>query len=60
MILEQARTRAGLSQRALAKQAEVSHSHIAYIESGERTPSPGIVKKLADALSVSVDTLMGR
>lgn len=48
----------GRSIRQLAKEAGVSHSHLAYIETGKREPGEGIVKKLADALDVSVEELV--
>ena len=48
-----------LSQEALARAADLSLPTIVKIESGE-TPNPTIdtVKKIADALGVSIDDLM--
>lgn len=48
-----------MSQEALARAASLSLPTVVKIESGE-TPNPGIdtVKKLAVALSVSVDELL--
>ncbi len=48
-----------MSQEALARTANLSLPTIVKIESGE-TPNPGIetVKKIADALGVSLDDLM--
>lgn len=48
-----------MSQEALARSASLSLPTVVKIESGE-TPNPGIetVKKIADALSVSLDDLM--
>lgn len=49
----------GISQEALARAADLSFPTIVKIESGE-TPNPTIdtVKKIADALDVSVDKLL--
>lgn len=55
--LRQLRQYAGKSIRQLAKEANVSHSHLAYVESGKREPSESVVKKLADALGVHVRDL---
>lgn len=56
--LKRLRQFAGKSIRALAEEAEISHSHLAYIESGARKPSEGMVKKLADALGVPMEDLL--
>ena len=49
----------GMSQEALARAADLSFPTIVKIESGD-TPNPTIdkVKKIADALDVSVDKLL--
>jgi len=53
------RKRAGISQDVLSKKANLAFHTIAKIESGA-TPNPTIetVKKIADALGVSLDDLM--
>ena len=53
------RNKLGLSQDALSKRTDLAFHTIAKIESGS-TPSPRIdtVKKIADALGVSLDDLM--
>jgi transcriptional regulator with XRE-family HTH domain len=49
-----------LSQEALAKKAGLSSTAISHFESGARKPSFDNLRKLADALNVSIDYLMGR
>ncbi len=53
------RKRAGISQDQLSKKADLAFHTIAKIEAGA-TPNPTIetVKKIADALGVSLDALM--
>lgn len=48
----------GLTQTKLSEHSGVNRVQIANIESGKRTGSLGTLKKLADALSVSVDDLV--
>jgi transcriptional regulator with XRE-family HTH domain len=52
------RIRAGLSQNALSKIAEVSQSHISEIESGVKRVGLEITKKLAKALDVPIEELI--
>jgi transcriptional regulator with XRE-family HTH domain len=53
------RNEAGLSQRAFAKQANISQRMVAYYE-GHASPPPGhVIGVLADVLGVSADTLLG-
>jgi transcriptional regulator with XRE-family HTH domain len=56
--LRRLREFSGKSIRQLAREAEISHSHLAYVESGKRKPKEGVVKKLADALDVSMNDLI--
>jgi len=53
------RNRLGISQDVLSKRANLAFHTIAKIEAGT-TPNPTIetIKKIADALSVSLDDLM--
>lgn len=53
------RNKVGISQDILSKRADLSFHTITKIEAGA-TPNPGIetVKKIADALEVSIDDLM--
>ena len=57
--LRKLRLRAGFSQDALSKRASLAFHTISKIEAGA-TPNPTIdtVKKLADALGVSLDEIM--
>ena len=54
------RERAGYSQEALAEQTECSTIFISYIERGEKSPSLDTLVKLANALDISVDILLGK
>lgn len=49
-----------LSQDGLAKKAGLPATAISHFESGARKPSFDNLRKLADALDVSIDYLMGR
>jgi len=48
-LLRQARTRAGLSQRALARRARTAQSVIARIEGGQTSPSWDTLERLLTA-----------
>lgn len=52
--LKMFRTRLGLSQRGLAKKAEVASSTVSLIESGTINPSVGSLKRLLDAAGISL------
>jgi len=58
--LSAARLRRGLSQDDLAKRANLQPSAISHFETGTRKPSFDNLKRLADALEVSADYLLGR
>lgn len=58
--LEQARRRRKLSQAALAARSGLQSSAISHFETGTRKPSFDNLKKLADALNVTTDYLLGR
>lgn len=53
------RKKVGISQDVLSKRADLAYHTIAKIEAGS-TPDPRIetVKKIADALGVTIDDLM--
>lgn len=54
------RKKQGLTQEALARKADVSYNTIIKLESkGIKDPRVGTLKKIADALSVKVDDLIG-
>ena len=56
--LKRLRTEKGLSQARLAARAELDPSTVNQIERGARDASPGTLRKLADALEVSLYELM--
>ena len=54
------REQKGLSQTELADRSGLQPSAISHFETGRRSPSFDNLKRLADALAVSIDYLMGR
>ena len=58
--LKKVREEKGLSQAELAKVAGFQPAAISHFETGQRKPSFDNLKKLADALAVSIDYLLGR
>lgn len=52
--LQEIRKSKGISQTQLSELSGVSNRHISDIELGRRTPSLDVLKKLADALNISV------
>ena len=58
--IREARKNLGLSQQAVADKIGVSKVTICWYESGERTPSLEKFLKLAEALNLSLDELVGR
>ena len=59
-LLRKTREDKGLSQSELAHKAGFQPSAIAHFESGRRSPSFENLKRLADALAVTIDFLLGR
>lgn len=57
--LRQLRKQKNLTQKQLAALVGVKNSIISFYEVGERMPSPEMVVKLASALNVSTDYLLG-
>src|SRR5437762_13140029 len=53
-LLRQARTRAGLSQRAIARRAGTAQSVVARIESGQTSPTWETLGRLLDAANVDM------
>ncbi|MDY2649103.1 MAG: LexA family transcriptional regulator [Pyramidobacter porci] len=53
------RIKKGFSREQLAEKAEIATETLARYERGDRNPKPQIIERLADALSVSTDYLMG-
>ncbi len=58
--LRTAREKRGLSQGDLAKRARFQASAISHFETGTRKPSFDNLRRLADALDVTTDYLLGR
>ena len=58
--LQKTRKLRELSQDELANKAGLASTAISHFESGKRKPSFDNLRKLADALEVSIDYLMGR
>lgn len=50
----------GLTQRELARVTSISQRMIAHYETNIQTPSAEIVMRLAKALDISIDQIMGR
>jgi ribosome-binding protein aMBF1 (putative translation factor) len=59
-MLIKRRTEKRLSQTELAKQIDTYHSIIGIHERGDMMPSVEIATKIADALEVSLDFLVGK
>jgi len=53
-LLRQARTRAGLSQRSLARRAGTAQSVVARIESGRTSPTWETLGRLLDAANIDM------
>ncbi len=59
LALRGARYREGLSQKELAKRTGVSQENISKMENGERTIGEKVAKKLAKALRIDFELLIG-
>jgi transcriptional regulator with XRE-family HTH domain len=59
-LLRRTREAKGLSQADLAAKTGLQPAAVSHFETGQRSPSFENLRKLADALSVSVDYLLGR
>lgn len=57
--LKEARLKSGLSQKDLAENIGVAKSTYSLYESGKREPNVDTIKKIASALNVSADMLLG-
>jgi transcriptional regulator with XRE-family HTH domain len=58
--LRTAREQRGLSQTQLAERARIPASSVSHFESGARKPSFDNLKRIATALDVTTDYLLGR
>jgi transcriptional regulator with XRE-family HTH domain len=50
----------GLTQAELGARAGIAPAAVSHFETGQRTPSLDSLVKLADALRVSIDAMLGR
>jgi transcriptional regulator with XRE-family HTH domain len=57
--VKMARIERGFSQQQLAAQTGLRQSHLSMIENGRHDPSATIVRKLAEALDVDANFLLG-
>ena len=57
--LKEARLKSGLSQKDLSENIGVAKSTYSLYESGTREPNVDTIKKIASALNVSADMLLG-
>ena len=57
--LKEARLKSGLSQKDLSENIGVAKSTYSLYESGKREPNADTIKKIASALNISADTLLG-
>lgn len=57
--IKEERVKGGWNQVQFAKLAKIAPSALSQIETGERHPSTGVLEKIATALSVSIDYLLG-
>ena len=57
--LKEARIKSGLSQKEVSENIGVAKSTYSLYESGNREPNGNTIKKIADVLNVSADTLLG-
>lgn len=55
--MRELRDKRGLTQEALAHQADITVGHLSMIERGHANPSWGAVRALADALDISMTDL---
>ena len=58
--IKSAMLEAGMSQRELAKKAGITEGAVSRYMSGSRTPDASTMVKLADALNVTTDYILGR
>ena len=59
-VLKELRTQKGLTQEALALEAETERSHISALERAEKGPSLATILSLAKALGISAGELVAR
>ncbi|RYZ97185.1 MAG: XRE family transcriptional regulator [Moraxellaceae bacterium] len=59
-IVKQVREERGWSQEVLADRANLNRSYVGEVERGSAMPSLGTVAKLAQALEISISSLLAR
>lgn len=59
-LLRKLRTEKGLTQEALADRAELHFTYISQVERGLKSPSLRSLAQIADALDISLSSLMRR
>lgn len=59
-ILKELRTKAGVSQKKLSEGLHVSQQTVGSWEVNRTTPSPDVMRRIADYFNVSIDHLYGR
>lgn len=59
-IISTLRRNKKLNQAELAKKCGITQQHIQLIEAGKRLPSIKVAEKLAAALGVTIDELIGK
>jgi len=57
--LQHARIERGISQRTLAKQANVRQSHLSMLENAHHYPNVGVIRRLVHALGINAEYLLG-
>ena len=60
LALRDARATAGMSQEGLAEAASLHRTYISQMERGLKSPSLRVMKALADALGITVVSLVGK
>jgi transcriptional regulator with XRE-family HTH domain len=58
--LREMRKRRGMSQEALAEMAGLHRTYVSQLERGLKSPTLKVIERLAEALDVSLSTLMRR
>ncbi len=59
-VVEELRVELRLDRKELAELAGISYSYLSAIESGQKMPSPSVQQRLADALGVSMQSILAR
>lgn len=57
-VIRDRRTKAGLSQEALAEKAGLHRNHVGLVERGLRSPSIEVVRRLATGLDTTMSSLI--